>query len=113
MAPLHTPEWAAVEDAYPRQKARAGRWLVTAYVLGRIRYFGEMQMESSGVDGEFNTRATLHSATDGSTVVPPPAAARDVWGLRLARGFSRSGNVTSSAPNDLSNDAQEVMTRRA
>jgi len=107
MAPLHTPEWAAWRTRV-LDKSPAGRWLVTAYVLGRIRYFGEMQMESSGADGEFNTRATLHSATDGSTVVRSGRGL--MYGGYAWRGFSRGGNVTSSAPNDLSNDAQEVMT---
>jgi quinohemoprotein amine dehydrogenase len=45
MAPLHTPEWDGWTSR-PRGKSLAGRWLVTASVLGRVRYTGEMQFEA-------------------------------------------------------------------
>ena len=41
-APLHTPEW----DAWSARTAHlnlAGRWLVTASILGRGKYYGEMR----------------------------------------------------------------------
>jgi len=107
MAPLHTPEWTAWSARAPN-KTLAGRWLVTASVQGRIRYFGEMQLESSGADGEFNTRATLLSVTDGSTVIR--AGHGLMYGGYAWRGFSKGVNVTSSAPDDASNEAREVMT---
>jgi quinohemoprotein amine dehydrogenase len=107
MAPLHTPEWTTW-SAHTPNKTLAGRWLVTASVQGRIRYFGEMQLESSATDGEFNTRATLQSVTDGSRV--SRAGHGMMYGGYAWRGFSKGVNVTSSVPDDLSNEAREVMT---
>jgi quinohemoprotein amine dehydrogenase len=110
VAPLQTPEWAAWQTR-TRDKTLAGRWLVTASVLGRVRYVGEMHLESTVGDGEFTTRATLKSVTDGSTFV---RFGRGVtYGGYAWRGFSKSDKVTSSVPDDLSNDAREVMTSGA
>ena len=108
MAPLHTPEWDSWR-APASERGLAGRWLVTASVLGRIRYFGEMQIESSGAGGEFNTHATLQSVTDGSVVTRVGRGM--MYGGYAWRGSSQgSSNITSAAPDDLSNDASEVMT---
>lgn len=106
-APLHTPEW----DAWARRapgKSAAGRWLVTASVHGRIRYFGEMTMDPAGAEGGFDTRASLRSVVDGSTVVRQGHGILN--GGYAWRGVSRSNSATKAAPDDLSNDAQEVMT---
>src|SRR5262249_14859394 len=67
-AALHTLEWDRWRNRLD-DKDVAGRWLVTGAVLGRIKVFGLLQMEPSGPDGEFNTRATLQSAVDGSTII--------------------------------------------
>jgi quinohemoprotein amine dehydrogenase len=107
IAPLHTPEWAAWR-ARSLEKGVAGRWLLTASVLGRLRYFGEMEMESSGANGAFNTRATLQSVADGSTVIR--SGSGTMYGGYAWRGSSRGSNARSSAPEDLLNDAREVMT---
>jgi quinohemoprotein amine dehydrogenase len=105
-SPLHSPEWAAWASRTPG-KSPAGRWLVTASVLGRIRYFGEIQMEPAG-EGTFSTRASLQSVADGSTVV---RLGRGIlYGDYAWRGASRSNNAPTGAPDDLSNDAREVMT---
>ncbi len=40
-APLHTPEWAAWR-ARMRPPKLVGRWLVTAHIPGRGKYYGEM-----------------------------------------------------------------------
>src|SRR5262245_45628455 len=107
MAPLHTPEWDTWSTR-TADKGPAGRWLVTASVLGRIRYVGQFEIDSSGNDGEFNTRATLRSVTDGSIV---RRVGRGVmYGDYAWRGFSKASDLTSSAPDDLSNDAREVLT---
>jgi quinohemoprotein amine dehydrogenase len=106
-APLHTPEWNAWTGRTPG-KNPAGRWLVSASVLGRIRYFGEMQMEASGTAGSFNTRASLQSVADGSTVVRTGSGI--MYGSYAWRGVSKGDNAARSAPDDLSNSAREVMT---
>ena len=107
MAPLHTTEWAAWKARRP-DRSVAGHWLVTASVLGRVRYFGEMQIESNGPDGAFNTRATLQSVADGATA---GRSGRGImYGSYAWRGSSKGSNAGDSAPNDLSNDAREIMT---
>jgi quinohemoprotein amine dehydrogenase len=105
-APFHTPEWDAWR-ARPIDKTPVGRWLVTASVLGRIRYFGEMQIEPSGVDGEFTTRTTLRSVADGTVSIR--SGTGTMYGGYAWRGYSK-GNSTSSAPDDVSSEAREVMT---
>src|SRR5207249_7950737 len=106
-APLHTAEWAAWK-ARRLDRSVAGHWLVTASVLGRVRYFGEMQIESTGPDGAFNTRATLQSVADGATA---GRSGRGImYGSYAWRGSSKGSNAGDSAPNDISNDAREVMT---
>jgi quinohemoprotein amine dehydrogenase len=105
--PLRTPEWTAW-NGRPADKTLGGRWLVTASVLGRIRYFGEMQMEPTGTDGEFNTRTMLRSVADGSTVLR--AGHGTMYGSYAWRGSSKSTNPRISAPDDLSNEAREVLT---
>src|SRR5580704_3928206 len=63
-APLHTPEWEAW-SARTLSPTLAGRWLVTASVRGRGKFYGEMQVEQAG-DDEFTTRVSLTSVKDGS-----------------------------------------------
>jgi quinohemoprotein amine dehydrogenase len=109
-APLHTPEWTAWTNR-ASGKNLEGRWLVTASVLGRIRYFGEMQITPGGAEGEFNTRATLRSVADGSTVTRVGRGM--MYGSYAWRGSSKSTDPKSSAPDDLTNDAREVMTSAA
>src|SRR5215469_13279638 len=66
-APLHTPEWAAWR-ARMRAPKLVGRWLVTAHIPGRGKYYGEMVIEPGSADDQFQTRVTLRSATGGSTL---------------------------------------------
>jgi quinohemoprotein amine dehydrogenase len=106
-ATLHSPEWAAWSGR-GNGKSPAGRWLITASVSGRIKYFGEILVEPGGPDGELNTRATLQSVADGSRVV---RSGRGImYGGYAWRGVSRGGNAASPAPDDPSNTAREVMT---
>ena len=65
-APFSTPEWTAW-SARARAPQLAGRWLVTAHVQGRGRFYGQMDIESSG-DDEVSTRVRLHSVDDGAVV---------------------------------------------
>jgi quinohemoprotein amine dehydrogenase len=105
--PLRSPEWSTW-NSRPAGKSLAGRWLVTASVLGRIRYFGEMQMEPTGTEGEFNTRATLRSVADGSTV--QRVGHGTMYGAYAWRGVSKGADSTTSTPDGLSNEAREVLT---
>ena len=67
-APLHTPEWAAWR-ARMRAPKLAGRWLVSANILGHGKYYGELEVEPGAAEDEFTTRVKLVSVKDGSTLV--------------------------------------------
>ena len=56
-APLHTPEWDAW-SARTRTANLAGRWLVTASLRGRGKYYGEMQVDPTPDDDFTTTRAS-------------------------------------------------------
>ena len=104
-APLHTPEW----DAWSARKSSlnvAGRWMVTASILGHGKYFGEMQVDPAG-DDEFNTRVTLTSVRDGSRIVRSGRSA--VYGDYAWRGRSKGEAPASGNPDDLASDAREVL----
>lgn len=105
--PLHTPEWAAWR-ARMRAPRIAGRWLVSANILGRGKYFGEMVVEPGAAEDEFNTRIHLEPVKDG------PALVQTGTGLVYAgyswRGRSKpAGMPTSTAPDSLSQEMRQVM----
>jgi quinohemoprotein amine dehydrogenase len=105
-APLHTPEWASWR-ARMRAPKLAGRWLVTANIPGKGKYYGEMVMEPGSADDEFLTRVKLQSAKDGSTLT------RSGQGLVYAgyswRGRSKGSTPATAAPDDLSKEMREAM----
>jgi len=67
-----------------------------------------MQDSSSSADSQFNTRATLQSITDGTIVTRVGRGM--LYGGYAWHGSSKPNNTTGIAPDDLSNDASEVMT---
>jgi len=105
-APLHTPEWAAWR-ARMRAPKLAGRWIVTADIPGKGKYYGEMVMEPGAADDEFQTRVKLQSVKDGSTLT------RSGQGLVYAgyswRGRSKGSTPAGAAPDDLSKEMREAM----
>jgi len=107
-APLQTPEWAAWR-ARMRAPKLEGRWLVSADVPGKGKYFGEMVVEPSGnSDDEFTTRVTLKSARDGSTITREGHSL--VYTGYAWRGHSKGTSPSDSGPDDLSKDMREVMS---
>ena len=84
-----------------------GRWLVTAHIPGRGKYYGEMVTERGSADDEFQTRVRLQSVRDGS------ALTRTGQGLVYAgyswRGRSKGSNPPGAAPDDLSKEMRETM----
>ncbi|MGP0071653.1 MAG: quinohemoprotein amine dehydrogenase subunit alpha [Bryobacteraceae bacterium] len=106
-APLNTPEWAAWR-ARMRAPKLAGKWMVSAYVPGRGKFLGEMEVEPvSGTDDEFTTRVKLTSVKDGTTISRTGhslAYAGYAW-----RGRSKGTLAPNAAPNDLGSEAREVM----
>lgn len=105
-APLHTPEWAAWR-ARMRAPKLVGRWLVTAHIPGRGKYYGEMVIEPGSADDEFQTRVTLRPATGGSTLT------RSGQGLVYTgyswRGRSKGSSPAGAAPDDLSKEMRETL----
>ena len=107
--PLHTPEWDAW-IARARAPNLAGRWLLTASIPGRGKYYGEMQVQpadSTPGDTEFNTSVLLTSVNDGSGILR--AGRGVVYGASAWRGRSKGGQPTGAAPDDVNNEAREVL----
>ncbi len=106
-APLHTPEW----DAWSARKAETrdlvGRWLLTASIPGRGKYFGQIQIDRTSTDDEFNTSVLLTSVNDGSGILR--AGRSVVFGGSAWRGRSKGGEPAGSAPDDLNSEAREVL----
>ena len=65
--PLNTPEWATWR-ANLRTPKIAGRWLVTGYLIGQGRVFGEMTITPGAAEDEFITNTKLRFVKDGTTV---------------------------------------------
>jgi len=106
-APLETPEWAAWR-ARMRTPKLTGRWLVSAYVPGRGKFYGDMEVEAvAGSDAEFTTRAKLTSIKDGSTISRTGHSL--VYAGYAWRGRSKGTPPANAAPNDLGSDTREVM----
>ena len=106
-APLHTPEWAAWR-ARMRAPKLAGRWIVSAYMPGRGKFYGEMEVEASnGTDDEFTTRVKLTSIKDGTTISRTGHSL--VYAGYAWRGKSKGTLAANAAPNDLGSEMREVM----
>jgi quinohemoprotein amine dehydrogenase len=104
-APLHTPEWTAW-SARTQTPNLAGRWLVTASILGRGKYYGEMQLDPAGED-EFTTTVHLTSVNDGSAIVRSGRSV--VYGSNAWRGRSKGSQPASSGPDDPGSEAREAL----
>jgi quinohemoprotein amine dehydrogenase len=106
-APLGTPEWAAWR-ARMRAPKLAGKWMVSAYVPGRGRFIGEMDVENaSGSDDEFTTRVKLTSVKDGTSITRSGHSL--VYAGYAWRGKSKGTPAAGAAPNDLGSEVREVM----
>jgi quinohemoprotein amine dehydrogenase len=105
--PLHTPEWAAWR---PRMRTPRinGRWLISAHVPGRGKYYGEMTIAQGAAPDEFTTTAKLQPLNGG------PAISRTGTGL-VYTGFSWRGRshgsalAANAAPDDLNREMRESL----
>ena len=108
VAPLHSVDF---DNWYARSGVAdvSGRWLVTASLPGRGRYYGEIRLDPAG-DGEFDTFVKLTSVADGSQLRRTGHIA--VYGDSAWRGRS-SGNPsardTDATPDNPACEAREVM----
>ena len=106
-APLHTPEWAAWHSRMHAPKL-SGQWIVSAYIPGRGRFYGSMDVEANnGTDDEFTTKVKLTSVRDGSTI--SRTGHNVVYAGYAWRGRSKGTLPAHPAPDDLASDMREVM----
>jgi quinohemoprotein amine dehydrogenase len=107
-APLDTPEWAAWR-ARMRAPKLAGRWIVSAYIPGRGKFYGDMEVEAAnGTDDEFTTKLKLTSIKDGSTISRTGHSL--VYAGYAWRGRSTGTLAANAAPDDLGSTMREVMS---
>ena len=104
-APLHTPEWEAWR-ARMRTPRLAGKWQVSASVVGKGRYVGEMTVEPGATSDEFKTNVVLTSLKDGSVLKRTGVSV--IYGGYAWRGRSQGG-VKGAKLDDLNSEARESM----
>ncbi len=103
---LHTPAWSAWR---PRMRAPkiTGRWLLSAYVPGKGKYYGEMTVTAGANEDEFKTTAKMQPVKGG------PAITRTGTGLVYTgyswRGRSKGPVVANASPDDLSREMREAL----
>ena len=105
--PLHTPEWAAWR---PRMRAPrlTGRWLISAHIPGRGKYYGELTIAPGAAPDEFTTAVKLLPVDGG------PSISRTGTGL-VYTGFSWRGRShgaalpANAAPDDLNREMRESL----
>jgi quinohemoprotein amine dehydrogenase len=105
--PLHTPEWGAWR-ARMRAPRLAGKWLISAHIPGKGKYFGEMTIAPGAAEDEFTTTVKLQSVDGG------PAIHRTGNGIVYAgyswRGRSKGGPLAANAPpDDLASSMREAV----
>ncbi len=105
--PLHTPEWAAWR---PRMRAPrlTGRWLISAHIPGRGKYYGELTIAQGAAPDEFTTAVKLQPVKGG------PSISRTGTGLVYTgyswRGRSHGAAVPATAPpDDLNREMRETL----
>ena len=100
---LLTPEWANWK-ARMRAPRITGRWLVSARVLGKGKYYGEVTIAPGASPDEFTTTAKLKPVNGG------PESLRTGTGL-VYTGYSWRGRSkgASTAANPLPDDLNRQM----
>ena len=104
---LHTPEWSAWR-ARMRAPKIAGKWLVSAKIPGKGKYYGEVTIAPGAAEDEFSTSIKLYSVNGG------PAITRTGTGL-VYTGYAWRGRSNAAAakpnaaPDDLSREMREAL----
>ena len=105
-APLHTAEWSTWQSRI-RDPGIAGKWLVSATMLGKGKYVGAMVISPGKAKDEFTTTVTLTSLADGTTLT------RTGSGLVYAgyswRGRSSGTGPKARTPDDPSGELREAL----
>jgi quinohemoprotein amine dehydrogenase len=104
--PLQTAEWASWR-ARSRAPKLAGKWLLSAHIVGKGAFWGEVNIDPTSATDEFTTKIRLEPIGGG------PAIERSgkivVFNGYAWRGRS-SGAASGSAPGDIPADMRESMT---
>ena len=102
---LHTPQWAAWKTRM-RTPRLNGRWLISAHVPGKGKYYGELTIAQGAAPDEFTTSVKMQPVKGG------PAISRTGTGIVFAgyswRGRSK-GTAGASAPDDLASEMREAI----
>jgi quinohemoprotein amine dehydrogenase len=104
-APLHTPAW----DAWSARRNTpdpAGHWLVTAYLRGHGKYYGDLQVQPTP-DGDFTTSVRLTSVDDGTRFIRSGRSV--VYGGYAWRGRSKGPDIGQTAPDHIFSEAREAL----
>jgi quinohemoprotein amine dehydrogenase len=102
--PLTTPEWGAWR-ANMRAPKLQGRWLISAYQLGRGQIYGEMVVEPTSVEDEFTTKLTLRYVKDRSVVT------RSGRGI-VYSGYSWRGRSTAGDGKEPAENREAMLVSR-
>lgn len=105
--PFNTPEWTAWSGR-TQAPPFTGRWLATAHVQGRGTFVGAVDMEAVNGGEELVTRVRLRSVNDAAVVIARTGRSV-VYGGTAWRGRSQGTRAQATAPDDLLNEAREVM----
>ena len=105
-APLHTPAWDAWSAQNTKPPNITGRWLLTASLPGRGKYFGQIEVEAAG-DDDYNTHAVLTSVNDGAELLRVGRSV--VFGGYAWRGRSQGANAGEQKPDDPNNQTREAL----
>jgi len=105
-APLHTAEWSTWQSRI-RDPGIAGKWLVSASMLGKGKFVGAMVITPGKAKDEFNTTVTLTSLSDGAKLT------RSGSGLVYAgyswRGRSGAAGSRGRTADDPGSEAREAL----
>lgn len=106
VAPLRTPEWTAWEA---RQQAPrlAGKWLASAWLPGKGKFFGTFTVAAGAADDEFKTVIALKGLSGGAALNATGNGV--VYGGYAWRGRAATG-ATPAGPDSLDQPLRSVMT---
>jgi quinohemoprotein amine dehydrogenase len=104
---LHTPEWSAW-TARKRTPKIAGRWLISAHIPGKGKYYGELTIAPGAADDEFKTTVKLQPVNGGPAISRTGTSV--VYTGYSWRGRSKGATVpANAAPDDLSREMREAL----
>lgn len=104
--PLQTAEWASWRTR-SRPPRLAGKWLVSAHIVGKGAYWGEMNIDPGAAADEFTTKIRLEPVAGGPSIERSGKVV--VFNGYAWRGRS-TGTASGSAPGDIPAEMRESMT---